>query len=106
MKKAILFILLIILSGCSNASLISKESTECIASKATLYMSESCIHCIKQENMFGENYQYLNKVSCKLDPKKCLEAGITGTPTWVLNDGTQLVGVQELDVLKRVTNCA
>jgi len=102
----IILILKVTVIGNGSEVEITKEETECIAKEATLYMSESCIYCTKQEKMFGDNYQYLNKISCKLEPGKCLEADITGTPTWVLNDGTQLVGVQELDVLKRVTNCA
>ena len=87
-----------------NPNIPSKSLTKCIASKATIYTTETCIYCKKQERMFGENYKYLNVIDCKKEPLKCIEAGITGTPTWVI-DGQQLPGVQSLEKLKEVTNC-
>lgn len=106
MKYLLIFFiaLLIVISGCIQ-DIASKKTTECIASKSILYFSESCIHCIKQEKMFGENFQYLNVIDCKKEPEKCIQADIIGTPTWVIN-GEKLVGVQDIETLIRVTNCA
>lgn len=105
MEKILFIIFLLIISGCASQIIPSVETTKCIAENSVLYVSQGCIYCREQENLFGENYQYITAVDCKLEPKKCLEAEITGTPTWVIN-GTKLVGVQDIETLKRVTNCA
>lgn len=105
MKKILFIIFLLIISGCASQAIPSVETTKCIAQNSVLYVSQGCIHCVEQEKLFGENYQYLITIDCKLEPKKCLEAEITGTPTWIIN-GSKLVGVQDIETLKRVTNCA
>lgn len=114
MKKIVLIIIAIIIiipliikfGHFPDGSDVLKNTAKCIGEKATIYTSESCIYCKKQEKMFGDNYQYLNIVDCKEEPQKCIEADITGTPTWVLEDGTKLIGVQDIEELKEATNCA
>lgn len=80
------------------------ETAKCIGSKSTLYTQLGCSHCKTQEEMFGENYQYLRTVDCFYNREECTKGNITGTPTWIIK-GKEYVGVQTIDKLKELTGC-
>lgn len=80
----------------------SKDIAECIGKESTLYTQLGCHACETQEEMFGENYQYLNIIDCLFEKDKCSE--ITATPTWIIN-GEKYIGVQNINKLKDLTNC-
>lgn len=81
---------------------IEKSVAECIGEKSTLYVQLGCSACEKQEEMFGDDYQYLEVVDCFFDRELCGE--IQYTPTWIIN-GEEHVGVQSIDELKNLTGC-
>lgn len=80
------------------------EIAQCIGEKSLLYTQLGCHACKTQENLFGESYQYLNKIDCYYNTNECITANITATPTWVIN-GEKYVGVQSVTELKELTNC-
>lgn len=83
---------------------IDKKTAECISSKSVLYISSGCIACASQEKLFGENFQYLNAIDCKINEQSCIEANIINVPTWLIN-GTKYEGVQLIEKLKELTGC-
>jgi len=83
---------------------ISEELAICIDQKSELYVQEGCSACEVQEEMFGQYDHLLNSFDCKVNIIQCDLAGIRSTPTWIIG-GKAYVGVQELNTLKRLTNC-
>lgn len=80
------------------------QTAKCIGSKSVLYVQLGCSHCKDQEDMFGENLQYLNTIDCFYQREICTSENITGTPTWIIK-GEQYVGVQTIEQLKILTGC-
>ncbi len=82
------------------------ELAKCIGEKATLYIQLGCSHCDAQEKLFGENYPYLKVIDCTVaeDRQKCIDAEISGTPTWIVN-GEKYPGFKTLEELKEITEC-
>ncbi|MBA7715664.1 hypothetical protein ES703_124718 [subsurface metagenome] len=56
---------------------VSKQTAMCIADNSEFYTQLGCHACKIQEEMFGENYQYLNVIDCFFERDKCLEAKIS-----------------------------
>lgn len=81
-----------------------EKLAKCIGENSTLYFQTGCSACKSQEQMFGDNYQYLNKIDCKVEIQKCIDTQITGTPTWIIN-GVKYPGVQSIEKLKELTGC-
>lgn len=81
---------------------IDKETAQCIGQNSVIYIQFGCSHCKDQEEIFGEDYQYLNVVDCFFELEKC--GGITHTPTWVI-DNKKYEGVQSIEKLKELTGC-
>ncbi len=101
----ILTIILLSIIILNNAgSKISEEEAKCIGQNSVIYVQEGCSHCVKQEEMFGENYKYLNVVDCVYEEDKCINAGIQGTPTWIIKDKIY-EGFQTKDKLKEFAGC-
>ncbi len=86
----------------NNTNNSLEELAKCIGQKATLYTQLGCRACIIQEEMFGEDYQYLNVVDCFYEREKC--SGITHTPSWIIGEKL-LRGVQSIEKLKELTGC-
>lgn len=99
----VISIILIILSLKGNED-TSKALAECIGENSKLYVQLGCGACEVQEEMFGENYQHLNTIDCAYERQKCLEQGITGTPTWIIKE-EKYKGIQTIDKLKELTGC-
>ena len=97
---AVIILAIFLINATKNG--ISKETTMCIANSATLYTQLGCHACKIQEDMFGENSQYLDLVDCWVERDKC--SGIEYTPTWIIN-GEKYIGVQNLEKLKELTGC-
>jgi len=81
---------------------VDKETAQCIGKNSLLYVQLGCSHCKDQEQIFGNNYQYLNVVDCFFELEKC--GDITHTPTWIINN-QKYEGVQNIDKLKELTGC-
>lgn len=82
----------------------SEEVAKWIGGHSVLYVQTGCIHCIEQEKLFGDNVKYLTVIDCLKEgnTQACINAGIEGTPTWIIN-GQKYVGVQEIETLKELT---
>lgn len=78
----------------------------CLAEKrVTMYGASWCPHCLDQKNDFGSSFQYVPYVECSTNPKACVDAGVDATPTWILGDGTRLIGRQPLEALSAAAGC-
>ena len=88
----------------NNSTGISEQLAKCIGKNSVYYSQTGCSACKIQEDMFGENVQYLNKIDCKLDVQKCIDAGIEATPTWIINNQSYR-GVQSIEKLAELTGC-
>lgn len=110
--KSIIFTILILIAVIILAYLAlnkrtpitDQEVVKCIGSKSVLYIQLGCHACKTQEEMFGDNYQYLSKVDCWYTNQPCVDNNITATPTWIIK-GERVVGVQTIDKLKELTGC-
>ncbi len=91
-----------------NKPTTSKEIAKCIGENSVLYVQLGCSHCKDQEDLFGENYQYLNVVDCFYEREICAEriseGGSFSTPTWMIN-GKKVIGVQSIETLQEITGC-
>ena len=82
----------------------SEEIVKCIGEKATLYVQEGCPHCSLQIQKFGNMTNLLTIIDCTKTPSKCIDAGITNIPTWII-DGKKIKGTYSIDELKNMTKC-
>ena len=103
---AIIIILLVIISLLIlknlNKPTTTEEIAKCIGQNSVLYTQLGCSHCEDQEEIFGDNLQYLTKIDCFYEQDKCSE--IEATPTWKIK-GKYYKGVQDIEALKELTNC-
>lgn len=77
-------------------------TTKCIGENSVLYTRLGCHFCKVQEQMFGENYKYLNIIDCFFEQEKC--GDIASTPTWIIK-GKKYEEVQSFEKLKDLTGC-
>jgi len=82
----------------------SEEIAKCIGERSTLYVQLGCSHCQTQEEMFGENVQYLKIVDCFYENTKCIDKEIDWTPTWIINKQSY-EEVLTIDKLRELTKC-
>lgn len=84
---------------------------KCLTEKnAVMYGSFLCSHCDEQRKLFGESFKYIHYVECSntaspQDATACKREEIRYTPTWILDRGERLVGVQSLKLLSEKTAC-
>ena len=79
---------------------------QCLTDKGlVMYGAAWCPHCQREKKGFGEAFKYVSYVECPDNPKLCTEKGISGYPTWILEDGTKLEGEQGVEKLSTVTGC-
>ena len=100
----VIIVIIGILMRKSNGETPERELAECIGSKSELYIQLGCSACKLQEDVFGESYIYLDIIDCTQSPEKCSQAGITKTPTWII-DNEKYPGVRTLELLKEETGC-
>ena len=80
---------------------------KCLAEKAvTMYGADWCPHCQKEKKAFGSAFKYVPYVECPQNPKKCLDLGVDGYPTWIFKDSRRLAGEQGLEKLAQESGCA
>lgn len=83
---------------------LEEETMKCIASKAVMYSQTSCSHCITQKELLGDYKDLFTIVECDKDLEACSEQGITGTPTWIINN-QKITSLQSIEKLKELTKC-
>lgn len=80
---------------------------KCLTSKnVAMYGAYWCTHCQNQKRLFGDAFKFVHYVECTTDTKLCTEKGVAGYPTWIVGDGSKLVGEQSLETLSAATGCA
>lgn len=110
MKKIILLlsivVMSIILSACSSNQPNELDNlAQCLTeSGAAMYGTEWCPHCQDQKDMFGSSFKLVSYVDCDTDKQICVDAGIRGFPTWVINK-EHFEGAQSLYILAKKSNC-
>lgn len=79
-------------------------------SGAEFYGAFWCPHCQAQKKLFGSSEPYLPYIECSkpdnTQTQICTDKKITGYPTWIFKDGTQLSGEQTLQTLADKTQCS
>ncbi|MBS3121346.1 hypothetical protein J4434_00495 [Candidatus Woesearchaeota archaeon] len=78
---------------------------KCLTEKgAVMYGTEWCKYCKAQKELFGNSFRFINYVDCEKQASKCIQDGIKGYPTWII-DGKIYSGKQEFFDLTFVTGC-
>lgn len=78
---------------------------KCLTEKGlTMYGSVTCSHCLKQKQLFGSSFQYINYVECPNDMALCTEKGITGYPTYLIGD-QKFEGELTLEKFSQISSC-
>ncbi len=80
----------------------SSEIAKCIGRNSELYTQLGCSACQIQEQLFRDNYKYLNVIDCWYEREKCTE--IEYTPTWIIK-GEKYIGVLSIEELQELTDC-
>jgi len=84
---------------------------QCITdSGAKFYGAFWCPHCQDQKKEFGDSAHLLPYVECSTSDsvgqtQECKDKGITGYPTWIFKDGSELSGKVEMKTLAEKTAC-
>lgn len=74
------------------------DFAKCLQSKnVTMYGAAWCSHCQNEKRIFGESFKYVPYVECPDNPQACAAKNIQSYPTWLLPNGEQLVGEQNGD---------
>jgi len=96
----------------SEASGPDLALAECITdSGAVFYGAFWCSHCQAQKTLFEAAAPALPYVECSTPDQSnqtqvCKDKGITGYPTWIFADGTQLSGELSFATLAEKTDCS
>ncbi|RJQ13464.1 hypothetical protein C4553_03730 [Candidatus Parcubacteria bacterium] len=79
---------------------------QCLKEKnVTMYGAKWCPHCQNEKRLFGNSFKFVPYVECPAQPQLCIQKGIEGYPTWILQDGRKLVGEQGLKKLSQESGC-
>src|SRR3989344_785845 len=76
------------------------------------YKSVKCGNCVRQAQLFGEAIKKLNSVECHPEvenaaPERCLQMGITKTPTFLIEkDGREIKRLEGLQQLESIADWA
>ena len=109
MKRIFFVFALLFLVGCGGKNY--DTFSECLTEKgAAMYGAYWCPHCINQKEEFGGSWKFVTYVECSLPQNagqtpQCREAGITGYPTWVFDDGSRVEGEASFETLASKTGC-
>lgn len=97
-------------AGCTvkpSPTVNANKLAACLTERGVvMYGADWCAHCQEQKRLFGTAFPAVTYVECPDSPQRCVQAGITGYPAWVLPDGRKFEGVQPLSTLAGVAGCA
>lgn len=97
--------MVILILGCQKQKQNYDAFAQCLTEKgAVMYGAYWCGHCKEQKDMFGESFQYINYVECTEKEQTCDDSGITGYPTWIIDEEVH-TGVQPLHKLAGLSQC-
>lgn len=93
-------------SSVQPASADLDDFARCLSEKKiTMYGAAWCPHCQNEKKAFGDSFSYVPYVECPDNPQACIDAGVSGYPTWIFNDGRRLTGEQGLKKLAEASGC-
>ena len=99
---------LLVVVGCSNSNNALGELdsfAQCLTeNNVKMYGTEWCSHCKNQKAMFGTSFQYVDYIDCDKNKEVCEIAGITGYPTWEVEEKLY-PGEQQLNNLATLSGC-
>ena len=75
------------ISSLSSCPLTSDKDAfaKCLTEKGwAMYGAVWCSHCKAQKELFGSSFQYIKYVECPDNTQLCLDKGINGFPTWLV----------------------
>ncbi len=98
----ILILVFVLIVKLWPSSQTSEEIAKCIGKNSIFYVQLGCHACETQEEMFGDNVNYLTKIDCTFEYGKC--GGIEATPTWKIKDELYR-GVKSIKELQELTGC-
>jgi thiol-disulfide isomerase/thioredoxin len=112
----VLIITLILVRNISNKQQVDATTpydsfAQCLTDAgAKFYGAYWCPHCQEQKKLL-QNSKKLPYIECstpngQAQTQVCMDAKITGYPTWEYADGTRGEGNQSLQQLSEKTNCA
>ena len=85
---------------------------QCLADKGVMmYGAWWCPHCANQKKLFGASFKKIKYVECAAagnaqgQTLECVNAKITGYPTWVFADASRTEGEMSLNALAQKTGC-
>lgn len=114
MKKLFLLgILILFLISCSNNGKYD-SFVNCLDDKnVKMYGAFWCGHCKNQKEMFSDSEElFINKIYVECDLRaenngreECQEKGITGYPTWTINN-EKYPGVRQLEYISAISGCS
>ncbi len=120
-KKKIIYTIIFIIIGIGLAVFLSMyqskgtgkydELAQCVKdSGAKFYGAFWCPHCADQKRLFGQSAKLLPYIECsnpdRSQNQTCVDAKITGYPTWEFKDGTRRVETIEPEKLAELTQCS
>jgi thiol-disulfide isomerase/thioredoxin len=121
-KKVFFLIIGLLILGTIAAVLLQSNSlpagpgkydafAQCLKDKgAVFYGAFWCPHCQDEKKLFGSSEKFLPYVECSTpdasgQTQACIDKKITGYPTWIFADGSQLSGEIPLQQLADKTSC-
>lgn len=82
------------------------DFADCLTEQeAVMYGTDWCQYCKNQKALFGKSFKKVDYVNCDFNEEECSLEGITGYPTWKINDKAYS-GVQPLEKLAALTECS
>lgn len=101
-------VLFLIIKPFASGDVVNEELdsfTQCLTNAGlVMYGTEWCSHCQNQKELFGKSFQYINYIDCDKNYKLCSNEGITGYPTWKINNESY-PGEQSFSRLSGLTGC-
>ena len=80
---------------------------KCLSDKGVvMYGAYWCPHCQNEKKAFGDSFRFVSYVECTEEPNRCIEAKISGYPTWIGPQGLRLEGEQGLKKLSEASSCS
>ena len=82
---------------------------QCLTDKgAVMYGAAWCSHCQEQKKTFGSSFKLVKYVECPDNTQLCIDKGIQGYPTWLLEDkviSEGFAGERSMKELSDATGC-
>ena len=85
--------------------------SKCLTEKnIKFYGAFWCSHCKNQKEAFGSSFKFVNYIECSLpdisgQTQGCIDAGISGYPTWEFSNGERIEGFVPLETLSEKSGC-